>query len=109
MSVSSDVEMGSGLSSSAALECASLGAIASATGARIDLVRRARIAQRAENDYVGAPTDGSAWVTDSTCELRQIRGNDWGEAPVFSRSGNRNDIYPQTRGDWVGMRVQREL
>ena len=61
------------------------------------------------NDYVGAPTDGSAWVTDSTCELRQIRGNDWGEAPVYSRSGNRNDIYPQTRGDWVGFRVQRAL
>ena len=61
------------------------------------------------NDYIGAPADGSAWVTDSTCELHQIRGNDWGEAPVFSRSGNRNDIYPQTRGDWIGFRVERDL
>lgn len=60
-------------------------------------------------DYVGAPTDGSAWIKDSTCQLRQIRGNDWGEAPVFSRSGNRNDIYPQTRGDWIGFRVERDL
>jgi galactokinase len=56
MSVSSDVEMGSGLSSSAALECATLGAIASAAGVRIDRIEQARLAQRAENEYVGAPT-----------------------------------------------------
>jgi galactokinase len=56
MSITSDVEMGSGLSSSAALECATLGAIASATGVRIDAKEQAQLAQRAENDYVGAPT-----------------------------------------------------
>jgi len=56
MLVSSDVEMGSGLGSSAALECATLGAIASAAGLRIDRIEQARLAQRAENDYVGAPT-----------------------------------------------------
>jgi galactokinase len=56
MSITSDVEMGSGLSSSAALECAALGAIASAAGVRIDAKDQARLAQRAENDYVGAPT-----------------------------------------------------
>jgi galactokinase len=56
MSITSDVETGSGLSSSAALECAVLGAIASAAGVRIDAKERARLAQRAENDYVGAPT-----------------------------------------------------
>lgn len=56
MTISSDVPIGSGLSSSAALECAVLGAITSATGAAIDRIEQARIAQRAENDYVGAPT-----------------------------------------------------
>ncbi len=56
MWITSDVEMGSGLASSAALECAALGAIASATGVRIDTKEQARLAQRAENDYVGAPT-----------------------------------------------------
>jgi len=56
MSTSSDVEMGSGLASSAALECATLGAIASAADVRIDPIDQARLAQRAENDYVGAPT-----------------------------------------------------
>ncbi|MGD1171861.1 galactokinase [Mycobacterium seoulense] len=56
MHVTSDVPMGSGLSSSAALECAVLGAIATAAGVRVDPREQARLAQRAENDYVGAPT-----------------------------------------------------
>jgi galactokinase len=56
MSISSDLAIGSGLASSAALECAVLGAITSAAGVRIDRVEQARIAQHAENDYVGAPT-----------------------------------------------------
>jgi formylglycine-generating enzyme required for sulfatase activity len=59
-------------------------------------------------DYKGAPTDGSAWL-EPNCDTLRIRGNDWGEAPVFSRSGNRNDIDPKTRGDWIGFRVVREL
>lgn len=56
MSIASDVEMGSGVSSSAALECAVLGALTTAAGLHVDRVELARIAQRAENDYVGAPT-----------------------------------------------------
>jgi galactokinase len=56
MSITSDVEMGSGLGSSAALECAVLGALMSAAGVPIDRTEQARLAQRAENDYVGAPT-----------------------------------------------------
>ncbi len=56
MAITSEVEMGSGLSSSAALECAVLGAIASAAGLRIEPLERARLSQRAENDYVGVPT-----------------------------------------------------
>ncbi len=56
MSITSDVEIGAGLSSSAALIGAVLGAVGAATGTRIDRLERARLAQRAENDYVGAPT-----------------------------------------------------
>ncbi|WP_045376597.1 galactokinase [Mycobacterium kyorinense] len=56
MSVTSDVEIGSGLSSSAALECAVLGALVSAAGVCVDRISQARLAQRAENEYVGAPT-----------------------------------------------------
>jgi galactokinase len=56
ISVTSDVEMGSGVSSSAALECAVICALTTAAGLRIDRIELARLAQRAENDYVGAPT-----------------------------------------------------
>lgn len=66
------------------------------------------VADCAHKDYVGAPTDGSAWL-EKDCKLQGIRGNDYIEAPVFSRSGNRNDMYPNERGDWLGMRVERDL
>ncbi|MEZ0362664.1 galactokinase [Mycobacterium sp. pUA109] len=56
LSITSEVAIGSGLSSSAALECAVLGALLAATGTGLDRLEQARIAQRAENDYVGAPT-----------------------------------------------------
>jgi galactokinase len=56
MSITSDVEMGSGVSSSAALECAVIGALSTDADLRVDRIELARLAQRAENDYVGAPT-----------------------------------------------------
>jgi galactokinase len=56
LEVSSEVKIGAGLSSSAALECAALGAFAAAAGLSLDLIEQARLAQRAENEYVGAPT-----------------------------------------------------
>src|SRR6202012_780231 len=56
ISITSDVEMGSGLSSSAALECATVGAFVAGAGWRINRIEQARLAQRAGNEYVGAPT-----------------------------------------------------
>ncbi|HEX6075736.1 MAG TPA: galactokinase [Micromonosporaceae bacterium] len=52
LAVASDVPIGAGLSSSAALECATLGALA---GSRVPLPEWPRIAQHAENTYVGMP------------------------------------------------------
>lgn len=66
------------------------------------------VADCAHGDYVGAPADGSPWMEDD-CEFRQIRGNDWIEPWIFSRSGNRNDREPFVRGDWLGFRVARAL
>jgi galactokinase len=56
MSITSDVPMGAGLASSAALECAVLGALLQAASVDLDRTAQARIAQAAENEYVGAPT-----------------------------------------------------
>jgi galactokinase len=56
MSVTGGVEMGAGLASSAALECAVLGALLTATGRSVERIEQAHLARRAENDYVGAPT-----------------------------------------------------
>lgn len=56
MTIASEVEIGSGLSSSAALECAVLGVLLTAVGVDLDRVEQAHIAQQAENEYVGAPT-----------------------------------------------------
>jgi galactokinase len=53
--ISSDVPLGSGLSSSAALEVSLLRGLRSLFGVSIDDVTIARLGQRAENDLVGAP------------------------------------------------------
>jgi galactokinase len=53
--IASDVPIGAGLSSSAALEVALLRALRAAFGLRVDDVTIARIGRRAENELVGAP------------------------------------------------------
>jgi galactokinase len=53
LAIAGDVPLGSGLSSSASLEVAVGNALAAAAGHDIDPTRMAKIAQRAENDFVG--------------------------------------------------------
>jgi galactokinase len=55
LSIDSDVPGGAGLSSSAALECAVLSALADLGGLDIPVEQRPSLAQRAENAYVGVP------------------------------------------------------
>jgi galactokinase len=55
LEVTSDVPVGAGLSSSAALECATLTALAGLGGLDIPIGQRPALAQRAENAYVGVP------------------------------------------------------
>jgi galactokinase len=59
--IDSEVPLGAGLSSSAALECAVAVGVAGLLGLDLDEAGRRRLADaciRAENDYVGAPTGG---------------------------------------------------
>ncbi|KHL14535.1 galactokinase [Mumia flava] len=54
--IDSDVPLGAGLSSSAAIECGVAVALAGMEGWSLDPIETALLCQRAENDYVGAPT-----------------------------------------------------
>ena len=73
LSVSSDVPLGAGLSSSAALEVAVLRALRDAFGLAIDEFTLARLGQTAENEFVGARSgimdQMAANLADSTSAL----------------------------------------
>jgi galactokinase len=55
LAITSDVPLGAGLSSSAALECAVLTAIVELAGVDLPVPERPALAQRAENEFVGVP------------------------------------------------------
>ncbi|ACE84113.1 formylglycine-generating enzyme family protein [Cellvibrio japonicus] len=67
-----------------------------------------RLMDCVNDSYDNAPTDGSPWM-EGDCDERIMRGNDWIEPPIFSRSGNRNSRPVGLVGDWLGLRVVREL
>ena len=71
LAIASDVPLGAGLSSSAALECAVLAALAELGGLDLPEERRPRIAQRAENDFVGMPCG----IMDQTAAVRCRAGH----------------------------------
>jgi galactokinase len=70
IAIASDVPLGSGLSSSAALESAVLTALIDLGGLDVPPARRPAIAQRAENVYVGAPTG----ILDQSASIRCQKG-----------------------------------
>ncbi|MFD6696679.1 galactokinase [Micromonospora aurantiaca (nom. illeg.)] len=71
LAVASDVPVGSGLSSSAAIESAVLAALVDLGGLDLPAGRWPRLAQRAENDYVGAPTG----IMDQSAVIRGRAGH----------------------------------
>ncbi|WP_433652804.1 galactokinase [Micromonospora zamorensis] len=71
LSIASDVPLGSGLSSSAALESAVLAALLDLGGLELSPELQPRLAQRAENVYVGAPTG----IMDQSAVIRCRAGH----------------------------------
>jgi galactokinase len=70
LAIDSDVPAGAGLSSSAALECASALALTELAGLRVDRRELAAIARRAENDFAGVPSG----IMDQSASLLGERG-----------------------------------
>nr|WP_240721453.1 galactokinase [Pseudarthrobacter sp. NamE5] len=67
----SNVPLGAGLSSSHAIECAVISAINDLTGAGLQPQEMVLATQRAENDFVGAPTG----IMDQSASLRGSEGH----------------------------------
>ncbi|MEL7331058.1 MAG: formylglycine-generating enzyme family protein [Cyanobacteria bacterium J06560_2] len=57
------------------------------------------------DNYEGAPTDGSAWLTDNEGAGRIIRGGSWLSIPELCRSAYRPYYYPVSRSHNLGFRV----
>ncbi|MBB1509033.1 galactokinase [Tessaracoccus sp. MC1756] len=66
--MSSDVPLGAGLSSSAAIECATVAVLTDLYGLDIEPIDRAKLARVAENAYVGAPTGLLDQAASTLCE-----------------------------------------
>jgi galactokinase len=71
VAIDSDLPVGAGLSSSAALECATALALTALAGAEIPRADLVTIARRAENEFVGVPTG----VMDQSASLRCQAGH----------------------------------
>ena len=61
-----------------------------------------------QNNYIGAPTDGSPRLTGD-CEFRVLRGGSWSHPPDTLRSAFRDKNSTDKLSDRVGFRVARTL
>jgi formylglycine-generating enzyme required for sulfatase activity len=60
------------------------------------------------DNYEGAPTDGSAWISKD-CSRRVVRGGSWGQNSRIVRSAFRGRNEPYVQNDDLGFRVARTL
>lgn len=59
------------------------------------------------NDYQGAPSDGSAWISEGDKGPRVVRGGSWNDDPIFCRSTVRNGYGAGYRDFTIGFRLAR--
>jgi formylglycine-generating enzyme required for sulfatase activity len=63
----------------------------------------------AHNNYIGAPTNGSAWIAGADCTGHIVRGGSWQDYPRDVRSARRAP-FSTTYREWrLGFRVARTL
>jgi formylglycine-generating enzyme required for sulfatase activity len=58
-------------------------------------------------NYVGAPTDGSAWITGCSANERVLRGGTWYDKPADLRSAIRFRGNPGSLLNVIGFRLAR--
>ena len=61
------------------------------------------------DNYAGAPSDGSAWMTDGDQSWRVVRGGSWFSTPRGLRSAQRLPFAPVIRNEINGFRIARTL
>ena len=59
------------------------------------------------DNYAGAPSDGSAWMSGGDQSRRVLRGGSWGSSPQYLRSAVRYWGAPGNRYDGAGFRIAR--
>ncbi len=60
------------------------------------------------DNYDGAPADGSAWAGDD-CSRRVLRGGSWGIDPRVLRAAFRSSYFPTFRDAYTGFRIAKTI
>ena len=61
------------------------------------------------DDYVGAPSNGNAWLAEGERDRRVVRGGSWNASPTFVRSAARVRFHLRSARNSVGFRVARTI
>jgi formylglycine-generating enzyme required for sulfatase activity len=66
-------------------------------------------ADRWHDNYIDAPSDGTAWANGQGDRRRVLRGGSWGAGPWDVRAGSRDSIDANERDSNTGFRLVRTL